>query len=396
MKMTRNLTAAAVLVTLLLGTILLLMVVAFVFQMSGFLKAFVALIVAFAIWLIVAFPLAYFVLAPQNLFFTFIKEGTAKFVVRGDKFHNCLMQWESYTFDYSKRHPEKWNIVPESAGHPPEKHLLGGLRFYGPWPLDDIAVHKFQWTGITEGGKENPKKEWLDYILLKDDVYLCKVPDAEDKNLLQLELQIFLTIRVINPYKAQFAVQQWLEAVINRTQPMLRRYVAQFSYEELLPKKQEAGGEIWNDLVSAGLLGETGEFCSRYGVEVRAIEIAQINPPDEWRKTTLLRFTAEKEAEAIVAKAKGNKQAMITEAEGNKERIKMVYEQINALGDVGKLIRTLEAAEKSTLAASLTVQAVPGLQEMFRGIFGKPVEEATLKELKELREKLEALEAPKK
>jgi hypothetical protein len=120
-------------------------------------------------WLVslptIAFLLVYFILAPNNCFFTFVKEGKAKFVVRGDKFEKCLIQWEGHTFDYSKDHPEKWNVIPGK-----ERHILGGLRFYGLWPLFDIHIYKFRWTGVTEDGKIQHKEEWLDYILLKDDV----------------------------------------------------------------------------------------------------------------------------------------------------------------------------------------------------------------------------------
>lgn len=356
------------------------------------------LAIPYPVWLIVTLPtivflFVYFVLAPNNCFFTFVQEGTAKFVVRGDKFQKCLIQWEGHTFDYPKDHPEKWDVVLGK-----ERHLLGGLRFYGIWPIDDIHIYRFRWTSVTERGEVKPREEWLDYILLKDDVYLCKVSEAEDKNLLPLDLQIFLTIRVINPYKAKFAIQDWLETVINRMQPLIRQYVAKDTYENLLPRRQGIGEEIWNLLKDADLIGkaeekpeERGEFINRYGTEVRAIEMRQINPPETWRTITLKKYEAEREAEATIAKAKGEMTATVTRAEGEVERLKKVYSEIQNFGDLGKLVRTLEAVEKSPLAASLTIQAIPGLPEILRGIFAKPAEEVTLKEFRELRELVEKL-----
>jgi len=45
----------------------------------------------------------------------------------------------------------------------------------------------------------------------------------------------------------------------------------------------------------------------------------------------------------------------------------------------------VEAMEKSPLAASVTVQAVPGIQELLGGIFGKSTDNITAKELRMLR-----------
>lgn len=321
--------------------------------------------------IIVFFITPYFILAPKNMWFTFVNEGTAKFVVRGRKFQKALIQWEGHTLD------EDWDVI---EGKEPF-HPLGGFRLYGWWPADDIHIYRFRWTGITEDGEEEHKEEWLDYILLKDDVYLCKVPGAEDKNLLPLDIQLFLTIRIQNPYKARFRVQNWLETVINRMQPLLRQYVAENTYEKLLQREQKVGKEMWEQLEEAGLVGEKGEFIERYGVEVRAIEIRQIQPPKDYLATTLLGFTAEQE-----------KKAKVIAADAEAIRLEKVYGKIKEFGDLGKLIRTLEAVEKSPFAASLTVQAIPGLSEIFRGLFGKPAPEVISKEeLKAIREQLEKI-----
>jgi regulator of protease activity HflC (stomatin/prohibitin superfamily) len=235
-------------------------------------------------------------------------------------------------------------------------------------------------------------------MLLKDDVYLCVVSKAEDKDLIPLDLRIFLTIRIVNPYKSKFAVQNWLETVINRMEPSIRQYVAQYSFEELIPKKQIVGGEMWNKLKETGLIGcmedpedQKGEFINRYGVEVRAIEVQDISPPEGLQKIILAKTTAEREAAAEIAKARGDRQATIIRAKGEEKRLGAVYKKIGEFGDLGKLVRTLEAVEESNLAASIAVQAIPGLPEILRGIFGKTPEEATLKEIRELREIVEKI-----
>jgi len=343
------------------------------------------------------FPLlVWYVLAPSNRFFTFVKEGTVKIVVRGDKFEKALMQWSGYALD------KEWNIVPEnewvkdgkvvSEGTPGARkykepwHPFGGLRFYGLYPLMDIYIYTFTWTGVAEDGEIDPHpKEPLSYILAEDDVYWFELVRAEDINLLPLRIEVLLTIRVLNPFKALFRIQNWLETIINRTRPLVRDAMTTDSYENLIKQQERLGVAIMKKLtkLTTGRKGTLeAEFEDRYGVEVRKIDVKEIDPPPEYREITLKKYIAERQREEIV-----------TLAGAEAERMETVYRQIQEFGDTGRLVRTLEAAEKSPFAASLTVQAIPGLQEILRGVFGRPPEAVTREEYRELREMIEGLAA---
>lgn len=335
-------------------------------------------LVGLGILIVLFLLIIWYVLAPSNRFLTFVKEGTAKIVVKGDAFQKALIQWEGHAFDYQKPEPEKWKVVKGK-----EYHLFGGLRFYGIWPIVDIYIYKFKWSGVTEEGVVvHHPPEILDYILLKDDVYWAQVEKAEDKKLLPLDIELVLTIRVINPYKALFRVQNWLETVINRIKPTVRDIVTQDDYEEWIKKPDAMGVIVYREAGKRGLLKE---YKNRYGVDVRKIQIKDINPPTDYREKTLAPYLAEMDKKAVIIKA-----------EGESERIHKVFSQIQNFGDLGKLIRTLEAVEKSPLAASLTIQAIPGIHEILRGVFGKTPETITLDELRELREIIKSLAKEKK
>lgn len=322
---------------------------------------------------LLVFLAIYYWLAPSNRWFTFVKEGTAKIVVRGDKFEKALIQWERHTLD------KRWNVV---RGKEPW-HPFGGLRYYGFWPVKDIYLYDFEWTGVKESGEvDHHPKERLDYILLKEDIYYFKIEKAEDKELLPMELEIVMTVRVINPYKALFVVQNWLEAIINRSRPAVRDAVTKRRYDELIKDKEAVGREIYKILKKRKLLEE---FQNRYGVEVRRIEVKEINPGKEYREATLKKYLAEREKERIITEADAKRQELERVAEGERIRIEKVYSQIRKFGDLGRLIRSLEAMEKSPLAANMTVQAVPGLSEVLKGIFGKSVVSPTeIKKLKKV------------
>ena len=323
---------------------------------------------------IVTFLLIWCWLAPTNRWFTFVKEGTTKIVVRGDKFERALIQWEGRTFQYQQIGEDKWTVIEEKEPW----HPFGGLRFYGVWPIWDIYIYKFKWSGVTENGEViHHPSEILDYVLLKDDVYWCKIEKCEDKNLLPLDLELLLTVAMVNPYKALFKIQNWLETVINRMKPFTRGYITQKEFEMLITEREVLGEGLMKKFKEVGLLDE---FENWYGVRVKKVEVKEINPPEGYREKTIAPYLAELEKKATVIKAK---------AEGM--RIKTIFQQIQKFGDLGKLVRTLEAVERSPLAASLTVQAIPGLQEVLRGVFGKGPEAITREEFRELREMIEKL-----
>jgi len=323
------------------------------------------------------FLLIWFVLAPNNLFWTFVKEGTAEIVVKGDAFEKAIIQWEGYTFDY------EWNVIEENDEQREPWHLFGGLRWYGFWPIKDIYIYRFKWSGVDEEGKviKHPA-EVLDYTLLKDDVYYAKVDQAEDQDLLPLNIELNLTIRIKNPYKSLFKVQNWLETTINQIKPTVRDITGEGKYKNWIQSQEGMGAKIQSELEMEGLLSKLDTL---YGVEVLKIQVKDINPPEDYRKQTLAPYFAEM-----------GKEAKIIDAEGEAKRIEKIFSQIQAFGDMGKLIRSLEAMEKSPLAASLTVQAIPGLQEIFRGVFGKPSEAATTKDIQELKEMIARIEVAKK
>lgn len=325
-------------------------------------------LLSFPLWF---FLIVYFYLAPNNKFFTFVKEGKAKLIIKGGECVNTLIQFKGYEIDHGTG-----NVVRGE-----EKHLFGGLRFYGLWPLYDVVIYNFKWTNVDQEGRiiiHEP--ETLDYVLLKDDVYWANVEKAEDKNLLPLDIEVTLTIRVINPYKAIFNVQNWLETVINRTKPAVRDSVTGKEFKDLIRNPQDIGKGIYERLQGTGLLRE---FEESYGARVKAIEIKDINPPKEHREATLKKFLAEREREKVVV-----------EADAERKRIRAVYKTIQSFGDLGKLIRALEAAEKSPLASSLQVQAIPGLQNLVSSVYG--TSEVGKEEIKKLREEIEKLKDPSK
>ena len=186
---------------------------------------------------LVIFLFCWYVLAPRNIFFTFVEEGKAKIVVKGDSFERILVQWEGYTVD------NQGNIVSEDEENKEPWHPFGGLRFFGFPPIYKIYKYNLRWTGIRQDGTPSSHEEELDSVLLKDFVYYTLIEKAEDKDMVPLNVDLIITARVVNPYKSIFVAHDWLEMVMNRIKPLFREYIANNPWEELKSKKQRVGGE---------------------------------------------------------------------------------------------------------------------------------------------------------
>jgi len=140
-----------------------------------------------------------------------------------------------------------------------------------------------------------------------------------------------------------------------------------------------------------GLTGANGEFEKLYGAQIRAIQFRRVDPPPEYREQTLKKFTAEREAEAKIVTAKAGKEATIITAQAEAQRLQKIYKKIEKFGDIGKLMQTLDAVGKSSLAASIAVQAIPGLPEVLRDVFGKKPEEIGREDIKAMREEIKKI-----
>lgn len=248
---------------------------------------------------LVIFLVVYFVLAPKNLFFTFVEEGTAKIIMRGatvDKetgetkggaVEKVLVQWTGHSID------KDGNIIKGAE----KKHILGGLRTVGLWPLKRVFNYRFSWRNIrADGTIVEHNKELLDYVLLKTAVYLIEVFKAEDLNLLPLDLRVTLTARIINPIKCLFNVENWLKVLVNRIEPHIRNVVSHKSYEDWIKEKERIGEEILKCLEEENLIKD---FKDEYGVEIIQIEVREINPPSDYREATIKEYLGEKEAQRI-------------------------------------------------------------------------------------------------
>ena len=367
---------------------------------------------------ILLFVIAWSKLGPSNHWFTFVKEGTAKIIVRGDAAEKCLIQWKGCIIN------KDWDVV---AGRE-MPHFFGGFRIYSLfYPIFDVYIYRLRWSHLHEDGIVVTHDEWLDYVFLKEDLYVIEMSLEEEEggtvdiNGMPLEISIIMPMKITNPYVAVFKVRGWLPMITGTVQAKMRRFAANYRYKEDLinmmagagieevqekagiPEELRAkkGEDLWKkfweeiekeDLLEAGAKKKE-EFVQLYGVTINKgkTRFLKIGTSPKYRELTTLEYEAEQKKKRTVIEAEAERERLKTEAEGEKVRIATVYGEIQRFDDTGRLVRSLEAMQKSPLAASMTVQAVPGLQEMLRGVFGKSPEMVSSQEIRELKEAVEKL-----
>lgn len=317
------------------------------------------------------FLLVYFWWAPNNLFWTFVPEGRAKMVVRGDAVKKVLIQWKDHalvSFDAADAalKPDEAAVPPRYVGdvveYPTRKRLWGGLRFYGLWPLDDMFVYSFKWTNMTQDGEPQSHDEAMDHVLLKDDVYWATVKAAEDQNLLPLDVGLVLRLRVVNPYKALFKVENWLEVVVNMVEPSVRYVLSGKTYKEWVKMTTDFGEEVWKKLQEVESGDLVGTLRKRYGIEFISLGVKSFDPSpldslDEARRATIKMYLAEQEADRIRTEATGKRDEAKLLGEGHAAGI----EAVQKLGDGAMQLRGLEvlAAAKGINMVVLGKEGTP-------------------------------------
>jgi len=325
--------------------------------MTGLIIGSVAALVTFGIgW-------AVYQLALNDIFFTFVKEGTAKAVVVNGQFREMLMSLEGHRFQGAGsdwKSADDWSVVEDSSCRPGR---FGGLRWVGIYPFARVHLYKFSWASVTRGDNGADKisahnDETLENIYLKRDVYAFPLKGVELVGGIPVDLVILLDLHVVNPFKALFRVERWLEATQNITGAEIRTEIGTISYEDLVADREGANERVRGILRGVQHSNST-EILNDFGIKILKIHIHSFDPSNEAiREITLRRITAEKEGEAEVAKATKDAEAARLRASGQADAFRKITETVLSFGKPGvelERLRTLREAK-----ANITV-VTPGL-----------------------------------
>ena len=131
-------------------------------------------------------------------------------------------------------------------------------------------------------------------------------------------------IKVTDPVKAVYGVENYSEAIRNMIMTTLRSIVGEMELDQALSQR---------DMIKARLKAGVADEALDWGLTVKSVEIQDIKPSQSMQRAMELQAAAERERKAMVTRAEGEKQSMILSAEARLESAKRDAEAQIMLAD---------------------------------------------------------------
>ncbi len=164
-----------------------------------------------------------------------------------------------------------------------------------------------------------------DYKLTSKDIIL----DVQEQEVITRDNAVIVVnaiafIKITDPVKAVYGVQNYSEAIRNMIMTTLRSIVGEMELDHALSQR---------DMIKARLKAGVADEAMDWGLTVKSVEIQDIKPSQSMQRAMELQAAAERERKAMVTRAEGEKQAMILTAEARLESAKRDAEAQIMLAD---------------------------------------------------------------
>lgn len=181
---------------------------------------------------------------------------------------------------------------------------------------------------------------WID---MREKVLDFSSQSVITKDNVVMSIDAVLYYRITEPVKVIYEVANFAEAIEKLTQTTLRSVVGELTLDETLASRE---------IINTRLRTILDEVAERWGVDVTRVELQDISPPEEIRRTMELQMTAERKKRAAILTAEGEKQATILQAEGIAQ---------------SKIYEAEGLAEAKLKIAQAEAEALERLQQAMRG-----------------------------
>jgi regulator of protease activity HflC (stomatin/prohibitin superfamily) len=164
-------------------------------------------------------------------------------------------------------------------------------------------------------------------------------------------------MKVLNPERASYGVQDYVFAISQLAQTTLRSEVGKIDLDRTF---EERGN------INASVVSELDKASEPWGVKVLRYEIKNITPPKDVLAAMEKQMRAEREKRAVILTSEGQRDAMVNSAEGEKQQtIKaseaMRQRQINeAQGQAEAILAIAEATAAGIRQVGDAIQSAGG------------------------------------
>jgi regulator of protease activity HflC (stomatin/prohibitin superfamily) len=241
-----------------------------------------------------------------------------------------------------------------------------------------------------------PRKEWTDFIYVVSFPYIMTLVEAETLDNLPVTVMFQLRIRIVNPFKALFDTENWMDVVSGAAIGAARNFVGSKTYAELVSERK-LGAKLAKDAADSfsTLLVELNEqlpglpdgygLHREYGAIVEGADVQSISLAGERAgeilEATVKAYTADQNAYATekAGQADASARRAIGTADADVIRLKAVAEadgltaklaawnnggRLNALIVQMEAMKAEGAGTKVIWANNPFVQSMDGLAEL--------------------------------
>lgn len=178
----------------------------------------------------------------------------------------------------------------------------------------------------------------LDYIVLRDSVREQILDVAKQgaitKDNVSLEVDAVVYWRILELELTYYAIENVEQAIEELVITTLRSEIGKMEFERTFSSRDE---------LNRALLSQLDEATEPWGVKVTRVEVQEITPPDEVRRSMQLQQAAELKRRATVLEAQGEQEAAIKRAEATVRSIQMLSQALQNQGDTSEILNYLLA-----------------------------------------------------
>lgn len=203
-------------------------------------------------------------------------------------------------------------------------------------------IHRFQKFNRQVKPGLNFKLPFIDTIEyvhdLREQVFEISSQVAVTRDNVALHIDGVLYLKVEDPYKASYGVENLTNAITNLAQTTMRSEIGKLALDKTFEERDKL-----NERIVSAIDKETkdwGAKCIRY-------EIKDIEPPNNVQKSMILQAEAERKKRANMIESEGERQSRINIAEANRNS-----KILKAEGEAEAIIRKAEASGEALKSIS--------------------------------------------
>lgn len=179
------------------------------------------------------------------------------------------------------------------------------------------------------------------------------------KDNVQVHVDGILYLKVLDPERASYGIQNYVFAITQLAQTMLRSEVGKIELDRTFEERTH---------INSALVSELDKASEAWGVKVLRYEIKNITPPQDVIAAMEKQMRAEREKRAVILTSEGERDAAINSAEGLKQQVIKASEakkqqQINeAEGQASAILAVAKATGEGIRSVAQAISAPGGLE----------------------------------